>query len=157
MGSNDLRAGSDEAIARYVAAQGLNPTQGLYRFAAGGNAGGEITAMAAVFVGGTTALQNQSPSGTQLSYGYERFVQQVSAAKPTPNFVQPTNPAQPPPSTVPAGMTVRIMPATQQYPDGYWRLEKPMSQGGSQGINPFTLKPGPQQDTHVPLPPGWTP
>jgi hypothetical protein len=79
------------------------------------------------------------------------------APKPTPNFKIPTNPAQPPPATVPPSYTVRVMPPTKQYPNGYWRLEKPMPQGGAQGINPSTMKPGAQQDTHIPLPPGWTP
>jgi hypothetical protein len=76
---------------------------------------------------------------------------------PALNFIPPTNAPQPPPTVVPNGFTVRVMPATQQYPYGYWRLEKPMPQGGYRGINPFTMKPSPQHETHVPLPPGWTP
>jgi RHS repeat-associated protein len=77
------------------------------------------------------------------------------APKPTPKFKNPTNPPQLPPSTVPKGMTVRVMKPTQQYPNGDWRIEKPMPQGRPQGINPATMKPGTQQETHVPLPPGY--
>jgi len=80
-----------------------------------------------------------------------------SSPRPTPNFRAPTNAPQAPPTAVPSGHTVRVMPATEQYPNGYWRLEKPMPQGGAQGINPSTMRPGTQHDTHVPLPPGWTP
>lgn len=76
-----------------------------------------------------------------------------SEPKPAQKFKEPTNPPQNPPENVPEGMTVRVMPPTQQYPNGYWRLEKPMPQGGAQGINPATMKPGPQHETHVPLPP----
>jgi hypothetical protein len=47
------------------------------------------------------------------------------------------------------------MEPTEQYPLGYWILEKPMPQGGYQGINPATMKPGPRWDTHVPLPFGY--
>lgn len=77
--------------------------------------------------------------------------------KPAQNFIAPTNPPQPPPFIVPSGYTVRVMPPTTQYPNGYWRLEKPMPQGGAQGIDPSTMKPGPQQNTHIPLPAGWNP
>jgi len=44
------------------------------------------------------------------------------------------------------------MPPTADYPNGYWRLEKPMPNGGWQGIDPSTMKPGTQCETHVPLP-----
>jgi len=71
---------------------------------------------------------------------------------PSPNFKPPTNPPQPPPASVPPGYTLRVMPPTRQYPNGYWVIEKPMPQGGWQKVNPSTMKPGPQQDTHVPLP-----
>lgn len=45
------------------------------------------------------------------------------------------------------------MPPTEQYPNGYWRLEKPMANGGWQGIDPSTMKPGGRAETHIPLPP----
>ncbi len=74
---------------------------------------------------------------------------------PAPNFEPPTNAPQPPldPADVPPGWRVRVMQPTDQYPDGYWRLEKPMTQGGWQGIDPSTMKPGGQPETHIPLPP----
>ena len=73
--------------------------------------------------------------------------------KPSPNFKPPTNPPQNPPTQIPPGWRVRKMPPTQQYPNGYWVLEKPMPNGGWQRIDPSTMKPGPHPDTHVPLPP----
>lgn len=77
--------------------------------------------------------------------------------KRSPKFRPPTNPPQAPPdpATVPPGWRVRVMPpsaAYPEYPSGYWRLEKPMANGGWQGINPSTMKPGPEWETHVPLP-----
>ncbi len=72
--------------------------------------------------------------------------------KQSPKFRPPTNPPQPPPAAVPSGWRVRIMGPAPGYPNGYWRLEKPMANGGWQGINPSTMKPGPQWETHVPLP-----
>lgn len=74
------------------------------------------------------------------------------APKPTPNFQPPTNPPQPPPQNVPPDWRVRIMPPTEQYPDGYWSLEKPMKDGSWQPIDPSTMKPGSRCETHVPLP-----
>jgi hypothetical protein len=76
-------------------------------------------------------------------------------AKPAKNFEQPTNPPQPPPdpASIPAGWRVRVEGPDSQYTNGYWRLEKPMSNGGWQGIDPSTMKPGSMGETHVPLPP----
>ncbi len=72
--------------------------------------------------------------------------------KPSPNFVAPTNLPQMPPVEVPSGFNLRVMKSTADYPNGYWVLEKPMQQGGFQKVNPTTMKPGPEYDTHVPLP-----
>jgi hypothetical protein len=44
------------------------------------------------------------------------------------------------------------MPPTEQYPDGYWKLEKPMKDGSWQPIDPSTMKPGNCCETHVPFP-----
>jgi RHS repeat-associated protein len=74
--------------------------------------------------------------------------------KTSPNFKPPTNAPQLPPTEIPPGWRVRQMPPSPDYPNGYWRLEKPMGNGGWQGINPSTGKPGPQPDTHVPFPGG---
>jgi RHS repeat-associated protein len=73
--------------------------------------------------------------------------------KPSPKFVPPTNPPQLPPTNIPPGWRIRPMPPTPQYPDGYWKLEKPMPQGGWQPIDPSTGKPGTRPQTHVPFPP----
>jgi RHS repeat-associated protein len=75
------------------------------------------------------------------------------APRPSPKFQTPTNPAQLPPGSIPEGYRLRVMPPTEQYPNGYFRLEKPMANGGWQGIDPSTMKPGTQAQTHVPLPP----
>ncbi len=73
--------------------------------------------------------------------------------KPSPKFKTPTNPPQLPPTDVPPGWKVRVMPPTEQYPNGYWVLEKPMADGSWQPIDPSTMKPGSRPETHVPLPP----
>jgi hypothetical protein len=74
--------------------------------------------------------------------------------KTSPNFKPPTNAPQMPPSNIPAGWRVREMPPTSDYPNGYWKLEKPMGNGGWQAIDPSTMKPGGRPETHVPFPAG---
>lgn len=81
----------------------------------------------------------------------------TAGPKPADNFVSPTNSPQDPPTTLPDGHTVRVMPnSTEQYPNGYWR------QFDSEGnpVNPATgRQPGSvpraesRAQTHVPSPP----
>ncbi|MSR57403.1 MAG: hypothetical protein EXS05_07000 [Planctomycetaceae bacterium] len=75
--------------------------------------------------------------------------------KPSPKFQPPTNPAQVPPADIPAGVRLFRGAPTQQYPNGYWKLEKWDGQGW-QRLDPRTMKPGPHPDTHVEFPDGDT-
>ena len=75
-------------------------------------------------------------------------------AKPTPKFEPPTNAPQLPPSNIPQGTRIFRGKPTEQYPYGYWKIEKFDGQGW-QRLDPRTLKPGPHHDTHVPFPRGY--
>jgi len=78
-----------------------------------------------------------------------------SGAKPTPKFQPPTNPPQLPPSTIPSGTRIFRGKPTEQFPSGYWKIEK-FDGKGWQRLDPRTMKPGPHPDTHIPLPNGYT-
>jgi hypothetical protein len=75
------------------------------------------------------------------------------AAKPTPNFRLPTNPPQVPPvvDSLPPDVRLFVGKPTQQYPHGYWKIEK-FDGKGWQRLDPRTMKPGTHPDSHVPLP-----
>lgn len=104
-----------------------------------------------------TTVYNFEVAGDHNYYVTEAQLLVHNCPLPSPKFRPPTNPASVPieRSSLPAGLEVRVASPTEQYPNGYWRIEKPMENGGWQGINPSTMKPGPQWDTHVPLPPGY--
>lgn len=105
--------------------------------------------------GRTETIPEQCPfSSITAADGGGTFGAGGGGPKRSPKWQPPTNPPQMPPSDVPAGWRVRVMPPAPGYPNGYWRLEKPMQQGGWQGIDPSTMKPGSQPETHVPLPEG---
>jgi hypothetical protein len=73
--------------------------------------------------------------------------------KLSPKFKPPTNPPRLPPEKIPEGWRVREKPSAPQYPNGYWKLEKPMKDGSWQPIDPSTMKPGGHPETHVEFPP----
>ena len=79
-----------------------------------------------------------------------------SGPKPSPNFVTPTNPPQEPPSELAPGHSVRVMPPTEQYPNGYWvetnEYGQPVDPSTGRPPSNVTSAEGRAQ-THVPLPP----
>jgi hypothetical protein len=70
------------------------------------------------------------------------------------NWRPPTNQPQNPPTDIPDGWRVRKMPPNTDYPNGYWKLEKPLQDGHWQPIDPSTMRPGGHPETHVEFPPG---
>lgn len=82
----------------------------------------------------------------------EEIIIRASAPR-SPKVWDPiTNEPQYPPRYLPPGWRVRKMPGTRDYPNGYWRLEKQMKNGGWQAIDPATGKPGSPGETHIPMP-----
>ncbi len=102
---------------------------------------------------GSLFLTMAAPFAGRLAGQPASTVRPKGPPKPSARFETPTNPPQPPLSDFPAGWRVRTGAPTEQYPNGYWRLEKPMGNGGWQGIDPSTMKPGTHPETHIPLPP----
>lgn len=111
----------------------------------------------ALDLAGTTKRNVSAWTGANFS----RKSPQPQPASPT-LFPGPVPQPHPPRSMAWKGRAQRLTPGMTmvtaliklgQYPSGYWRLEKPMSNGGWQGINPATMKPGSQPETHVPFPP----
>jgi len=140
-----LRVGQGVGCAIYT--EGLHDYQRFDLIAGDVVRGGELFLTAApvgIAVRGAVA---GAPVGT--------VVPRVGGPKPSPKFQKPTNPPSYPPDNIPDGWRVRQMRPTQQYPDGYWKLEKPMRDGSWQPIDPSTMKPGRHRwEDHVPFPPG---
>jgi RHS repeat-associated protein len=71
-------------------------------------------------------------------------------------FVPPTNPPQFPPTLDQLGLgpgwKIEIHAPDAVYRNGHWHLFKQQPDGRWQPVDPRTLKPGPPQDTHVPIP-----
>jgi RHS repeat-associated protein len=82
------------------------------------------------------------------------FSPAVRPPQMSPYFEPPTNPPQLPPTAIPPGWRIREGAPTEFYPNGYWKLEKPMTDGSWRPINPSTMKPGTRPETHIEFPKG---
>jgi RHS repeat-associated protein len=128
---------------------GSGPGEGEGGGASGGAGGGAGSSTGGCSGSGAAGGASK---GYGLSSGGTWSLGLICSGELPPNWKTPTNEPQLPPAEIPEGWKVRVMPPGPGYPNGYWRLEKPMPQGGSQGINPSNGKPGEQHETHVPLP-----
>ncbi len=118
-------------------------------------AGGEALCASGLAASGAAQTRGSGSSGSAEGFSLCAFVGRVGDESGLPpNWQPPTNEPQSPPVDIPPGWRVRAMPPRAGYPNGYWRLEKPMTQGGWQGIDPSTGEPGTHPETHVPFPEG---
>jgi RHS repeat-associated protein len=142
-----------------VSVSGINSTVDMMLTPDIGSIGSSMVSGNAASQQGSSAVSSgatQSSSGAgAVNTGTSDELIAMAGPAPTPNFVPPTNPPSlpPEPSTLPPGVQLRVMPPTQQYPNGYWVIEKVMKNGGLQKLDPRTMKPGTRWDTHIPLPP----
>jgi hypothetical protein len=109
---------------------------------------GQVTAV--VVAGSTITIALPTTAVAMASISAGSFGE--GKPKSTPKFEPPTNPPQLPPTEVPPGHRIRQMPPTEQYPNGYWKIEKQLPDGHWQPIDPSTGKPGGRPQTHIPLP-----
>jgi RHS repeat-associated protein len=107
------------------------------------------------YMNSLTSAQQESYATTGSVAAADQYAQAGSGPKPSPNFLPPTNSPQLPATELPPGHTIKVMPPTQQYPNGYWK----QYDAKGQLVDPSTGKSPPnvtksegRARTHVPLP-----